>query len=162
MKCWGLACLLGAFLMVGFALNEKAFAVNPDYSGTWIANVKRIGADTCRKNSRKRLRLTVAVQNVSANRIAGVITGNGKPIYGTGTPFSAAFNIWKVTWTQSKKYGNCTTQEGIYIPQINLSAMTSKKVNFNHNVNCHKGANSQARHTYSCHYTYKGSAARVS
>jgi len=153
--------MIGFLTIVLVVLPGTAPAAGPDYSGTWVANVKRFGKDTCRKRSPKKLKLKVTVRNKSANRIEGVITGNGKPIPGTGTPFPTAFNIWRVVWSNSKKYGRCTTQEGIHVAEINSTTMQANKVDFNHNINCHKGNDANSHHSYSCHYTYKGKARKL-
>ncbi|NMC64404.1 MAG: hypothetical protein GYA55_14665 [SAR324 cluster bacterium] len=126
-----------------------------DYSGTWLAKVRRVGNDTCRKNSPTRLNLTIEVQQVNdRGKLLGTIRGNGKSLTLNGRTFIRAFNLWQNKTYKAGKRGTCVLQEGIYIPSI--SNYHSMKVNFNHNVNCHGGQR------YSCHYTYKGSAWRKS
>ena len=145
-----------AVLLITALIPCTVRAVDPDFSGTWIARVARIGTDNCRRPSPRRLTLNVAVENKSTNTIRGVITGDDHTINGTGAHRPTNFNVWKVTNSQSSKYGSCNTQEGVYISKINVATMKARKVDFNHNVRCRKGS----RHTYSCHYTYKGKARR--
>ena len=107
-----------------FGAAGPAAAEHPDFSGTWKAVVRRVGRDTCRAKSRRKLNLTIILWNTSENRSYGEISGSGESIQGTGPRLSRAFSVWNVeNWT-SEKYGLCNTQEGIYVPSINLAKMT--------------------------------------
>lgn len=147
--------VIGSIIMLIFWAARESNAAVPDYSGAWNAKVSRVGKDTCRKSSRRNLQLTLKISRLNdRGKLRGVIAGNGKAIDIEGRSLATAFSLWRVTNYNAGRLGRCTKQEGVYVAGI--SNFKARKVNLNHNINCR----TSSRHTYSCHYTYKGSAAR--